>query len=605
MPVLSFRDVTLTFAGQPPVKALDGVSFDAGRGRITALVGESGSGKSALALTTMGLLPQGATLGGSILLDDGSAAPLDLAKLKPSDPAFRAVRGGRIGLVFQEPLSAFSPVHTVGSQIAEATRAHDNVSKRAARAAATEMLRLTGFPDPQRGFDAYPFELSGGLRQRAMIAAALAARPAVLIADEPTTALDVTIQAQVLALLQRLKDELGLSVLFITHDLGLVAAMADDIVVLYRGRVMERGTADDVFADSGHPYFQALKGANPSLHRRNTRLAVIGGEGDGAATSAYAARPARKRDTATADTKLIEAIDVSRSFAARRGGESAKALDHVSLAIGHGESVGLVGESGSGKSTLARMLMRADQPDAGRVIFHAKGKTHDLKTIEGAALARFRRRVAYVFQDPYAALNPRMSIRETLTEPFAIHRLASRKGREIRARELVDLVGLPRAALDRFPPAFSGGQRQRIAIARALALRPELIILDEPTSALDVSVQAQILNLLSDLKKQLGFAYLFISHDLAVVEHVADRVVVMRRGRIVEEAPAAELFERAVHPYTRALIAAAPEADRSRRLDLAAVAARAGGDMGDETAPLIDIAPGHRAAVGGRDAFAA
>lgn len=605
MAVLQFRDVTLSFAGQPPVTALDGVTFEAGRGRITALVGESGSGKSALALAAMGLLPPGAALGGSILLDDGKGPALDLAKLKPASPDFRTVRGGRIGLVFQEPLSAFSPVHTVGSQIAEAARAHGGVSHRAARTAAAEMLRLTGFSDPRRGFDAYPFELSGGLRQRAMLAAALAARPSVLIADEPTTALDVTIQAQVLALLQKLKTELGLTILFITHDLGLVAALADDLVVLYRGRVMERGPADAVFASSRHPYFQALKGANPSLQRRTSRLAVIGGEGDGAATGTYAARPARRREGAALGTKLIEAIEVSKTYGARRSGAETAALERVSLAIGHGESVGLVGESGSGKSTLARLLIRAEMPDTGRIVFHAKGAAHDLKDIAGASLARFRRRVAYVFQDPYAALNPRMTIRETLTEPFAIHGLASRKGREIRARELVDLVGLPRAALDRFPPAFSGGQRQRIAIARALALRPELIILDEPTSALDVSVQAQILNLLGDLKTQLGFAYLFISHDLAVVEHVADRVAVMRRGRIVEEAPAADLFRAAVHPYTRALIAAAPEADRANRLDLAAVAARAAGDMGDDGAPLIDIAPGHRAAIGGRDAHAA
>ncbi len=605
MPVLSFRDVSLTFPGQPPVKALDAVSFDVGLGRITALVGESGSGKSALATATMGLLPQGAKLSGSILLDDAKGKPLDLATLSPADPAFRRVRGGRIGLVFQEPLSAFSPVHTVGSQIAEAARAHDDVSRRAARAAAIEMLRLTGFPDPARGFDAYPFELSGGLRQRAMIAAALAARPAVLIADEPTTALDVTIQAQVLALIQRLQGELGLSVLFITHDLGLVAALADDIVVLYRGRVMERGPADAVFAESRHPYFQALKGANPSLHRRAARLAVVSGADDAAAAAGYAAQPARRRDRAAPGSPLIAAEHVSRIYIPRRGADPVRALSDVSLAIGHGESVGLVGESGSGKSTLARLFMRAEHPDQGRILFHAKGKGRDLKTLEGAHLARFRRRVAYVFQDPYAALNPRMTIRETLTEPFAIHRLAGRKGREVRARELIDLVGLPRAALDRFPPAFSGGQRQRIAIARALALRPELVILDEPTSALDVSVQAQILNLLGDLKKELGFAYLFISHDLAVVEHIADRVAVMRKGRIVEEAPAADLFRNAAHPYTRALIAAAPEADRANRLDLAAVAARAQGDTGYIDAPLIEIAPGHRAAIGAADVRAA
>jgi len=598
MAALSFRDVTLDFtAGRTAARALDRVSFDVGRGRVTALVGESGSGKSSLALAAMGLLPGHARLAGSIVLDDGRSPPLDLAALDRDGASIRAIRGGRIGLVFQEPLSAFSPVHTVGSQIAEATRAHEDVSRAVARARALEILRLTGFPDPARGFDAYPFELSGGLRQRAMIAAALAARPSVLIADEPTTALDVTVQAQVLALLERLKDDLGLSILLVTHDLGVVASIADDLVVLYRGRVMERGSADDVFAKSLHPYFRALKDANPSLARRQERLAVIGGEDETAAAARYAEAPARRRSEAPGG-RLIDIEAVSKSFPARRGGESAAALDRVSLSIARGESVGLVGESGSGKSTLAKVLMRMVTPDAGRVLFHVRGAAQDVAGLRGADLGRYRRRVAYVFQDPYAALNPRMSVRDTLTEPFAIHGVADAYGRGVRARELIDLVGLPRAALDRYPPSFSGGQRQRIAIARALAMRPELLILDEPTSALDVSVQAQILNLLADLRRALGFAYLFISHDLGVVEHVADRVAVMRRGRIVEEAPAARLFHAARHPYTQALIAAAPEADRSRRLDLAAIAARASAGWDDGgAAELIEIEPGHRVAM--------
>jgi peptide/nickel transport system ATP-binding protein len=600
MPALSFRDVTLDFATSAgPLRALDGVSFDVGRGRTVALVGESGSGKSTLALAAMGLLPRHAKLGGSIILDDGKGPAIDLARLKPDSGAFRLIRGGRIGLVFQEPLSAFSPVHTVGRQISEAAIAHEDITKAAARARAVEILRLTGFRDPERGYDAYPFELSGGLRQRAMIAVALAARPPVLIADEPTTALDVTVQAQILALLERLKGELGLSILFVTHDLGVVAAIADDLVVLYRGRVMERGPADAVFEASRHPYFQALKGANPGLRRKQERLTVIGGEDDAGNAAAYAAAPSRHRDSVDAGAPLIEAQDVSKAFGVRRGsGAGALALDHVSLAIARGESVGLVGESGSGKSTLAKVFMRAVIPDSGKVIFHLKGQPRDVAALAGDDLGRFRRRVVYVFQDPYAALNPRMTVRDTIVEPFAIHNLADSRGRDARARELIDLVGLPRAALDRYPPSFSGGQRQRIAIARALALKPELLILDEPTSALDVSVQAQILNLLGDLRRELGFAYLFISHDLAVVEHVAERVAVMRLGRIVEEAPAKRLFESAVHPYTRALIAAAPEADRKARLDFAAVAAAAKSDWGDDAeVKMVEVAPGHRVAM--------
>lgn len=594
MPALSFSHVTLDFAtGSGVTRALDDVSFDIGRGRTVALVGESGSGKSTLALAAMGLLPAHARLSGSILLDDGKGPAVDLAGLKPGSRAFRDIRGRRIGLCFQEPLSAFSPVHTVGTQIAEAAKAHGKLSHRAAQARALEMLHLTGFPDPKRGYASYPFELSGGLRQRAMIAVALAAGPEVLIADECTTALDVTIQAQILGLLDQLKHELGLSILFITHDLGVVATIADDLVVLYRGKVMERGPADAVFADSRHPYFTALKGANPGLRRKQARLTVLGGERDAEAARQYLGT--EPKETGRTGTRLIDASDVTKAFATRRGARPAFALDDISLSIAHGESVGLVGESGSGKSTLAKVLMRAVTPDKGVITYHGKDGPQDVFQLTGEQLARYRRRVAYVFQDPYAALNPRMSIRDTLMEPFAIHRVADSHGRDVRARELIDIVGLPRAALDRHPPSFSGGQRQRIAIARALALKPDLLILDEPTSALDVSVQAQILNLLGDLRRELGCAYLFISHDLAVVEHIADRVAVMRRGRIVEEAPAEILFREAAHPYTRALIAAAPEADRRLRLDLKTAGARL--PEHERSGALVEIAPGHRAAM--------
>ncbi len=609
MPILSVDDLSLAFAvpgGR--VSALDRASFEVGRGRTVALVGESGSGKSALAQAVMGLLPGNARIEGGALRFDDRGRTVDLAALPASSPAWRSLRGGRIGLVFQEPLSAFSPVHTAGFQVAEAVRAHSGASRAEARARVLALFERVGLPDPARAFDAYPHELSGGMRQRAMIAAALAGEPDLLIADEPTTALDVTIQAQVLALLDRLKRDLGLSLLFITHDLGVVAGLADDVVALHRGRVVERGPAREVFKASRHPYFASLLAANPALGARAGRLATIAGEATGA--TAYAAGSTRRADVRDkAGDPLLVLDRVTKRFAPRRGAPAETAVAGVSLTIARGESVGLVGESGSGKTTLARLAMRALAPDDGAVYFVRRGRAADLKRLEGSELARYRRRVAYVFQDPYAALNPRMTVRETLAEPFVIHRLGGRRAREERARELLDLVRLPSSALDRHPPSFSGGQRQRIAIARALALRPELIVLDEPTSALDVSVQAQILNLLADIRAGLGVAFLFVSHDLAVVNHIAERVCVMRRGRIVEDGPREAVFGAPAHPYTQALVAAAPEADPDRPLDL--TLARAFQDPatwgphfrveGDERAVYSEVAgqPAHRVLVRG------
>jgi peptide/nickel transport system ATP-binding protein len=585
MPVLSVERFGLSFqTGRGSVRALDEVSFVAGQGRCVALVGESGSGKSALALAIMGLLPASARIeSGRLLFRDPEAGETDLARLKPGSRAYRSLRGGRIGLVFQEPLSAFSAVRPAGEQVLEAVRAHRACSRTEAKARVLDLFTRVGLGDPARVFAAYPFELSGGMRQRVMIAAALAGEPALLIADEPTTALDVTIQAQVLALIDRLKRELGLTILFITHDLGVVASIADDIVVLHKGRVMERGPAGAVFREGRHPYFRALQDANPVIAVRTGRLKALGGTP--AATAAYTGRTLKPRGE-TSGTPLITVEAVSKRYAA------GLALDAVSLAIARGECLGLVGESGSGKTTLARAIMRAVAPDAGRVLFHRKSMPSDIAQLTGADLARYRRRVAYVFQDPYAALNPRHTVREILHEPFAIHRIGGPRTREERARELADLVGLPAGALDRHPPAFSGGQRQRIAIARALALRPELVILDEPTSALDVSVQAQILNLLADLRRELGIAMLFVSHDLAVVAHVAERVAVMWAGRLVEEGPVENVFGMPRHPYTAGLLAAAPAADRTQRLDLE----RAGKAADPLTwPPEFRIPPGERA----------
>ncbi len=610
MPILSVDDLSLAFAvpgGR--VSALDRASFEVGRGRTVALVGESGSGKSALAQAVMGLLPGNARIEGGALRFDDRGRTVDLAALPASSPAWRSLRGGRIGLVFQEPLSAFSPVHTAGFQVAEAVRAHSGASRAEARARVLALFERVGLPDPARAFDAYPHELSGGMRQRAMIAAALAGEPDLLIADEPTTALDVTIQAQVLALLDRLKRDLGLSLLFITHDLGVVAGLADDVVALHRGRVVERGPAREVFKASRHPYFASLLAANPALGARAGRLATIAGEATGA--TAYAAGSTRRADVRDkAGDPLLVLDRVTKRFAPRRGAPAETAVAGVSLTIARGESVGLVGESGSGKTTLARLAMRALAPDEGAVYFVRRGRAADLKRLEGSELARYRPsrrlRLPGPLRRPQSAHDGARDAGRALRHPPP-RRPA--RAREERARELLDLVRLPSSALDRHPPSFSGGQRQRIAIARALALRPELIVLDEPTSALDVSVQAQILNLLADIRAGLGVAFLFVSHDLAVVNHIAERVCVMRRGRIVEDGPREAVFGAPAHPYTQALVAAAPEADPDRPLDL--TLARAFQDPatwgphfrveGDERAVYSEVAgqPAHRVLVRG------
>jgi peptide/nickel transport system ATP-binding protein len=459
--------------------------------------------------------------------------------------------------------------------LCESLRAHEQVTRAGALVQAEAMLARVGFDKPAEALHRYPFELSGGLRQRAMIAAALMCKPSLLIADEPTSALDVTVQALLLKLIRDLCDEFGMSVLLITHDLGVVATVADDVVVLYRGEVMERGSMRELLKAPLHPYLKALLRAGPTLtgpqSEMLTPLRPIA-----APSEEFRKHWGRELGAGQAGQPLLTLDSIVKRFPVRANAFANKqaqqtstlAVNHISLSIRRGECLGLVGESGCGKTTLCRILMRIVSPDQGTIEFHDSDRVTNILSLNGGGLKRLRQRIQYVFQDPFSSLNPRQTIREILTEPFEIHGLGTSIERTTWASELITLVGLEPGMLDRFPNAFSGGQRQRIAIARALALRPDLLICDEPVSALDVSIQAQILNLLSDLKRSLGLTYLFVSHNLAVVRHIADRVAVMCSGRIVEQAPVETLFSDPRHPYTKALMAAAPEPDPDRKLDL-------------------------------------
>ncbi|HEY8250650.1 MAG TPA: ABC transporter ATP-binding protein, partial [Burkholderiales bacterium] len=477
----------------------------------------------------------------------------------------------RISIIFQEPMTALSPLHTIGNQIGEALALHRELGKAERREAVIDMLRRVGFPDPVKAEHTYPFELSGGLRQRAMIAMALVCRPALLIADEPTTALDVTIQAQILQLIKALQAEFHMAVLLITHDLGVVANMADEVVVMHRGRVMESGSLTDIFREARHPYLKALMRAVPRFNmkpgERLTPIREVQVTQDHLITTGVRPRP-------NLDGALLEVRNLTKRYATRKrsflGAKSSGdflAVDDVSFQVGPGECLGLVGESGCGKTTTARMILRSVTPDSGEVLF----KNEKVLELKGAPLFAYRRKVQFVFQDPFSSLNPRMTAYDIVSEPLVIHGIGDEDERFARVKEMMGLVGLDVRHLRRYPHSFSGGQRQRIGIARALALGPELLICDEPVSALDVSVQAQVLNLLADLRSALGLAYIFISHNLAVVNYLADRIAVMCAGRIVELAPAAELFRNPVHPYTRALLAAVPEPALDRKLDFDAL----------------------------------
>jgi len=611
--LLRVRDLHVRFVAPGGfIRAVTGVSFRVRPRAIVALVGESGSGKSVVSQTILRILPRsGVITQGEVLFTDPrlDGRVVDLAKLPGDSIEMRAIRGGRISIIFQEPMTSLSPLHTIGNQVGEALRLHRTVTGSQATELTEEMLCLVGFPDPKRALRSYPFELSGGLRQRAMIAMALVCRPALLIADEPTTALDVTIQAQILKLMIELQHELGMAVLLITHDLGVVANIAEEIVVMYRGEVMESGTLEDIFQRAEHPYLRALLRAVPRFDMKpGERLVPIREIPPGDAPHLMAEK---RKWPADAAGPLLECVEVRKTYTIRtsgwfgssKSGPQVLAVDGISLRIERGECLGLVGESGCGKTTLSKVLLRAVTPDLGSVVFNDHGQLIDVLSLEGEDLKQFRRQVQFIFQDPFGSLNPRMTIYDIIEEPLVIHGIGDARLRREMVHELVTLVGLDLRHVKRYPHSFSGGQRQRIGIARALALRPSLVICDEPTSALDVSIQAQILNLLMDLKQKLGLTYLFISHNLAVVDYIADRIAVMCAGRIVEIADRATLFRHPVHPYTQALLAAVPAPDPSQPLDFHQLIADKASDPGAWPEPfrrepanspqLIEIAPGH------------
>ena len=564
-PLLDVRGLDIAFAGsQGPIQAVRGLDLSLQRGETLALVGESGCGKSTTALSLLRLLAPGATLRGQIVFDGR-----DILAMPP--PVLRALRGKEIGMIFQEPMTSLNPVHTIGAQIAETLRLHEGLGAPAARRRAIELLDLVRIPEPARRVDDYPHQLSGGQRQRVMIAMAVACRPRLLVADEPTTALDVTIQAQILELLDGLRREFDMALLLITHDLGLVAQWADRVAVMYGGEKVEEAPTARLFSAPVHAYTRGLLGASlhagRRLHYTEARLPEIRSHrpGPGLPREFVLHRPPLRQAHAPAALPLdlrpplLSVRELEVTYPTRDGG-SLRAVDGVGFDIGAGETVGLVGESGCGKSTLSRTLLRLLEPTAGRIVFDGTDVAHQSEK----QLKPWRRRVQMVFQDPYASLNPRRSVFDILDSVLVVHGVGVRAERARRIAEMLDRVGLPADAARRYPNEFSGGQRQRIGIARALVVRPELVVLDEPVSALDVSVQAQILNLLAELKEDFGLSYLFISHDLSVVRYFADRVLVMHRGRIVESGDHEDIWDRPAHAYTRSLIAAVPRAENRR-----------------------------------------
>ncbi len=578
--LLQVNDLRVAFRlPEGELNAVKGVTFRIPKGKTVSLVGESGSGKSVVSQAIMGILPKVARIaGGKILFADPKTPDqiVDIAQIHPDSRQMRNIRGGRISMVFQEPMTSLSPVHTIGNQICEALELHRSMSSSQSLEMTTDMLRMVGFPDPVRAMQTYPFELSGGLRQRAVIAMALVCHPALLVADEPTTALDVTIQAQILKLIKDLQIELDMSVLMITHDLGVVTNMADEVVVMYHGEIMESGTVEDIFRHASHPYLKALLNAVPRFDMKpGERLKPIREIKQDENNPILKAKRQRRAIT-DEDPPLLEVKNINKSFSIRKGGlfsknteEKVIAVDDISFYVKRGECLGLVGESGCGKTTLSKIIMRALSPDSGSIIFRdQENNPIDVLGLEKSELFDFRERVQFMFQDPYSSLNPRMTVQELIGEPLLIHGMKNAIERRKMVERLMDVVGLAPMHINRYPHSFSGGQRQRIGIARALALQPDLLICDEPVSALDVSIQAQVLNLLKDLKEALGLTYIFISHNLAVIDYVADRIMVMCRGRLVETAPKELLFKNPVHPYTQALVSAVPDPDIDRPLDL-------------------------------------
>ncbi|WP_377193327.1 ABC transporter ATP-binding protein [Ruegeria meonggei] len=582
--LLSVRDLSIGFgAGESVVQ---GVNFDVEAGQTLALVGESGSGKTISCRAALRILPRTAQIrSGSITLNDSKGVD-ELISI--SERQMRDIRGNRVSMIFQEPMRSLSPLHKIGNQVSEVLWLHRGASEAQARKEVLVQFERVGFPDPQRAYDSYPFELSGGMRQRAMIAMAMVAKPELLIADEPTTALDVTTQAQVLGLIKELQRETGMALILVTHDLGVVANMAEQVVVMHKGRVMEAGAAAPVLTAPAHPYTKQLFDAAPAIPDEDS----VG-------------LPMPDKDL------ILQMKDVSKTYTMRSSkGWQGERLIHacrgVDLKLARGKTLAVVGESGSGKTTAARIALGAERPNPGGEVLFRTSPTEDPIPVHDMTRAQrtaFQRKAQMVFQDPYSSLSPRMRVQDAMTEPLEIHKVGTTSEQRDKAAEMLERVGLNSDMLKRYPHAFSGGQRQRLSIARAMMLDPQLIVCDEPTSALDVSVQEQILTLLENLQDSLNLSYFFISHDLAVVARIADEVAVMRRGLVVEQAPPETLFYNPRHPYTKALIAAQPEPDINRPIDLKLVALGAGSPdswddafrFTDSVIPsLVEMEPGHK-----------
>ncbi len=559
-PLLAVRDLRVGFRIErkqraPLFEAVKGIGFDIPENATVALVGESGSGKSVTALSILGLLPPENALiqpGSQVLY--GGRNLIDLPQT-----ALRQLRGKEISMIFQEPMSSLNPVFTVGDQIAEVLRLHLGMTPRQALTRAKELLDEVGIPDPAAKCAAYPFQLSGGQQQRVMIAMAIACNPKLLIADEPTTALDVTIQKQILELIAELQQRHRMAVLFITHDLGVVGEIADQVIVMRHGEIREQGATAAVFGQPRDSYTQALLQCRPTLGQRPRRLPVIDDFMNGtAARSPLSAQPERPRGVSKDDPVILDVHNLGKSFYTREGlfgSREFKAVQDVSFLLRRGKTLGVVGESGSGKTTLGLTLMRLHEATTGIALFEGQ----DILAMSKAEFKAYKRRIQIIFQNPYASLNPRFTVGQILDEPLLIHGIGGNAGERGRlVRELLERVGLPASAADRYPHEFSGGQRQRIAIARCLTLKPDILICDESVSALDVSVQAQVLNLLQDLQDEFGLSYIFISHDLAVVRYMADEVLVMHEGRVVECADADLIYTQPQHAYTQKLLHAIP-----------------------------------------------
>lgn len=551
--VLDVRNLKVWFGhDKDVVHAVNDISFNMKRGETVCIVGESGSGKSVTARSILQLIDApGRIVDGKMLFAPGEGmAPVDIAKLNPRSAAMRGIRGRDIAMIFQEPMTSLSPVHTIGWQIAEVILLHETVGMAEARRRTIDLLKQVEIRDPEKAFDQYTFEFSGGMRQRVMIAMALACNPSILIADEPTTALDVTTQAEILMLIRNLQKSMGMSVLFITHDMGVVAEIADKVVVMRNGKLVETGPVDQIFYHPKEEYTSDLIASVRRLEN-SARQAI---------------------DPSASRRKILEVRNLSKSYPTRGIGFSTtaagtiKAVSDVSLHLYEGENLGVVGESGSGKSTLGNCIIRVHPSSSGQILFtRANGQTADLTTLSNRELRPVHQEMRMIFQDPFASLNPRMTVGQLIGEPLLVNGRA--RGRALRERvaELLEMVNLPADVRDRYPHAFSGGQRQRIGIARALALDPRLVIADEATSALDVTIRSQILDLLLELQERLALSYIMISHDLGVIRYFCDRVVVMYRGCVVETGDCKKVTNDPDHPYTKALLSAAPGADPNNK----------------------------------------